>query len=187
MCDEPVGTVVETPEGPVEFQDYFVRRRQRDEVGGEAPHRVLVRDGVGKVRLSEPAPVPGFQPGLLPQLALGGAQGLLALGAAAFGDLPGVAFEWVAVLADEVGVAVFDRQDADGDVLVVDHAVDPRLAVRAHDPILAHRDPGVLVDLLGPDGQPGVLPNARDYETSFSLGARRLSSSRFYAPVGLLS
>ena len=34
MCDEPVGTVVETPEGPIEFQDYFVRRRQRDEVLG---------------------------------------------------------------------------------------------------------------------------------------------------------
>ena len=34
MCDEPVSTIVETPEGPLEFQDYFVRRRQRDEVLG---------------------------------------------------------------------------------------------------------------------------------------------------------
>jgi LPPG:FO 2-phospho-L-lactate transferase len=34
MCDEPVATIVETPEGPLEFQDYFVRRRQRDEVLG---------------------------------------------------------------------------------------------------------------------------------------------------------
>lgn len=34
MCDEPVETVVETPEGPLEFQEYFVRRRQRDEVLG---------------------------------------------------------------------------------------------------------------------------------------------------------
>jgi LPPG:FO 2-phospho-L-lactate transferase len=34
MCDEPVATVVETPGGPVEFQEYFVRRRQRDEVLG---------------------------------------------------------------------------------------------------------------------------------------------------------
>ena len=34
MSDEPVATVVETPEGPIEFQDYFVRRGQRDEVLG---------------------------------------------------------------------------------------------------------------------------------------------------------
>ena len=32
MCDEPVATVLDTPDGPLEFQDYFVRRRQRDEV-----------------------------------------------------------------------------------------------------------------------------------------------------------
>ena len=32
MCDEPVATVLETPEGPLEFQEYFARRRQRDEV-----------------------------------------------------------------------------------------------------------------------------------------------------------
>lgn len=32
MCDEPVSTVVRTPDGPLEFQEYFVRRRQRDEV-----------------------------------------------------------------------------------------------------------------------------------------------------------
>ena len=34
MCDEPVATLVHTPDGPLEFQDYFVRRRQRDEVLG---------------------------------------------------------------------------------------------------------------------------------------------------------
>src|SRR5918995_3997333 len=34
MCDEPVATVLETPDGPLEFQEYFVRRRQRDEVLG---------------------------------------------------------------------------------------------------------------------------------------------------------
>ena len=34
MCDEPVSTLVHTPDGPLEFQDYFVRRRQRDEVLG---------------------------------------------------------------------------------------------------------------------------------------------------------
>ena len=34
MCDEPVATVLETPSGPLEFQEYFVRRGQRDEVLG---------------------------------------------------------------------------------------------------------------------------------------------------------
>ncbi len=34
MCDEPVATLVHTPDGPLEFQDYFVRRRQEDEVLG---------------------------------------------------------------------------------------------------------------------------------------------------------
>ncbi|BBL78383.1 LPPG--FO 2-phospho-L-lactate transferase [Rubrobacter xylanophilus] len=32
MCDERVSTVVKTPEGTLEFQEYFVRRGQRDEV-----------------------------------------------------------------------------------------------------------------------------------------------------------
>jgi LPPG:FO 2-phospho-L-lactate transferase len=34
MCDEPVATVLDTREGPLEFQEYFVRRGQRDEVLG---------------------------------------------------------------------------------------------------------------------------------------------------------
>lgn len=34
MCDEPVSTVLDTPDGPLEFQEYFVRRRQQDEVLG---------------------------------------------------------------------------------------------------------------------------------------------------------
>ncbi len=34
MCDEPVATVLHTPDGPLEFQEYFVRRGQRDEVLG---------------------------------------------------------------------------------------------------------------------------------------------------------
>lgn len=34
MCDEPVATVLDTPDGPLEFQEYFVRRGQRDEVRG---------------------------------------------------------------------------------------------------------------------------------------------------------
>lgn len=34
MCDEPVATVIDTPDGPLDFQEYFVRRRQEDEVRG---------------------------------------------------------------------------------------------------------------------------------------------------------
>jgi LPPG:FO 2-phospho-L-lactate transferase len=34
MCDEPVATKVRTPEGVLDFQEYFVRRGQRDEVLG---------------------------------------------------------------------------------------------------------------------------------------------------------
>jgi len=34
MSDDPVSTVLETPEGRLEFQEYFVRRGQRDEVLG---------------------------------------------------------------------------------------------------------------------------------------------------------
>ncbi len=34
MCDEPVATVLDTPDGQLEFQEYFVRRGQRDEVLG---------------------------------------------------------------------------------------------------------------------------------------------------------
>ena len=44
MCDEPVATVLDTPDGPLEFQDYFVRRRQRDEVLG------MRLQGVGDAR-----------------------------------------------------------------------------------------------------------------------------------------
>lgn len=32
MCNEPVATQVETPDGPLDFQDYFVRRGHADEV-----------------------------------------------------------------------------------------------------------------------------------------------------------
>ena len=32
MADDPVSTVIDTPEGQLEFQEYFVRRGQRDEV-----------------------------------------------------------------------------------------------------------------------------------------------------------
>jgi LPPG:FO 2-phospho-L-lactate transferase len=48
MCDEPVATVVQTPEGELPFQDYFVRRHHQDAVVG-------VRfDGIERARISEP-------------------------------------------------------------------------------------------------------------------------------------
>jgi LPPG:FO 2-phospho-L-lactate transferase len=47
MCDEPVSTVLDTPAGTLEFQDYFVRRGQRDEVRG-----VELR-GIEKARTTE--------------------------------------------------------------------------------------------------------------------------------------
>jgi LPPG:FO 2-phospho-L-lactate transferase len=34
MCDEPVATVVQTPQGELAFQDYFVRRHHQDAVVG---------------------------------------------------------------------------------------------------------------------------------------------------------
>lgn len=34
MCDGPVSTLLDTPDGTLEFQEYFVRRRQEDDVLG---------------------------------------------------------------------------------------------------------------------------------------------------------
>lgn len=47
MCDEPVSTAVDTPEGRLDFQEYFVRRGQRDEVLG-----VELR-GIGEASVSD--------------------------------------------------------------------------------------------------------------------------------------
>ena len=47
MCDEPVSTAVDTPDGLLEFQEYFVRRRQKDQVLG-----VELR-GIGEARMTE--------------------------------------------------------------------------------------------------------------------------------------
>ena len=46
MCDEIVSTTLETPDGPLEFQEYFVRRGQRDEVLGAELH------GIEKARVT---------------------------------------------------------------------------------------------------------------------------------------
>lgn len=47
MSDDPVSTVLETPEGRLEFQEYFVRRGQRDEVSG------IELRGIEEARLTE--------------------------------------------------------------------------------------------------------------------------------------
>ncbi|MGI9050215.1 MAG: 2-phospho-L-lactate transferase [Rubrobacteraceae bacterium] len=48
MCDEPVSTTLETPDGWLEFQEYFVRRGQKDEVLG-----VELR-GIEEARVTRP-------------------------------------------------------------------------------------------------------------------------------------
>jgi LPPG:FO 2-phospho-L-lactate transferase len=49
MCDEPVATVLDTPDGPLEFQEYFVRRSQRDEVLGVELRGIEVARPTGAV------------------------------------------------------------------------------------------------------------------------------------------
>jgi len=60
MCDEPVRTMVNTPGGELEFQEYFVKRRARDKVLG-----VLFRNS------KEAKPAPGVLK------AIGGASGII--------------------------------------------------------------------------------------------------------------
>jgi LPPG:FO 2-phospho-L-lactate transferase len=47
MSDDPVSTILDTPEGRLEFQEYFVRRGQRDEVLG------IELRGIEEARASE--------------------------------------------------------------------------------------------------------------------------------------
>jgi LPPG:FO 2-phospho-L-lactate transferase len=49
MTDDPVSTLIKTPEGDLDFQEYFVRRHQQDEVTG-----VIFR-GADQARASEAA------------------------------------------------------------------------------------------------------------------------------------
>jgi LPPG:FO 2-phospho-L-lactate transferase len=46
MSDDPVATLIETPVGRLDFQAYFVARRQQDTVTG------VVFDGIGRARLA---------------------------------------------------------------------------------------------------------------------------------------
>ena len=116
--------------------------------------------------------------------------GDLALGAAPLGDLPGIAVERVAVLADEPDApVVVDGQDADGPVLEVDDAVDPRLAVGPDDLVLADGDPGVLVDRPAARGSSRGWRSARAIGHAAASPAQPLSAAWRVAPMsaGLLA
>jgi hypothetical protein len=78
------------------------------------------------------------------------------LRATALRYLPRVPFERVAVLADEVDVAVLDGQDADGGVLVMDDSVDAGVAVGPDYLVLADGDPVVLVHGPRTEHAPGI-------------------------------
>jgi LPPG:FO 2-phospho-L-lactate transferase len=57
MTDDRVATIVETPGGPLEFQEYFVRRRQQDEVTGVrfegADRAVALPDAIEAIERAE--------------------------------------------------------------------------------------------------------------------------------------
>jgi LPPG:FO 2-phospho-L-lactate transferase len=84
MCDAPVATKVVTPEGLLDFQEYFVHRHQEDTVAGvvfEGIEAATVSDGVGEALSAAEAIV--FCPSnpivsIGPILAVPGVQALLA-------------------------------------------------------------------------------------------------------------
>ena len=71
------------------------------ETRGQVEDRDLVGHRVREDDAGELVPLGGIDAGLLAKLALGADERVLAVGDAAFGDLPGVVVEGVAVLADE--------------------------------------------------------------------------------------
>jgi LPPG:FO 2-phospho-L-lactate transferase len=62
MSDDPVATMIDTPEGLLAFQDYFVRRRQQDEVTG------VHFDGIGSA-VATPAALEAIRTAVLVLLA----------------------------------------------------------------------------------------------------------------------
>src|ERR1700677_3710812 len=83
----------------------------------------------------------------LTQLSSRGRLRRFGLGASPFGDLPRIYSQRIAVLTHQPdGPVVLDRQDTDGPVLELDHAVDARQAVRAQHLVFANPDPWVLID-----------------------------------------
>src|SRR5829696_4092994 len=66
----------------------------------------------------------------------------------------------------KINVVSLDRENAHGNVLKVRHTVNTRLAVRTDDFVLAHSDPGIIVDLLRCEGFPRAFSFVRDHSVS---------------------
>lgn len=148
MCDEPVATLVETPDGTLDFQDYFVRRRHSGAVTGvtfkgieearptEAVRRAIIEADVIIVCPSNPIvsvgpimSVPGMRDLILKSRAVKVAVSPIVGGAAIKGPaaemLSGLGFE-----VSPVGVATIYRGLVDG--MVIDRS-DEDLASRVED------------------------------------------------------
>ena len=84
MCEEPVATLVETPDGVLSFQEYFVQRQQQDLVTGlkfegiesaracafETPDLVVLCPSNPLVSLRPILEVPGLELGPAPRVAV---------------------------------------------------------------------------------------------------------------------
>jgi LPPG:FO 2-phospho-L-lactate transferase len=147
MCDEPVATLVETPDGTLDFQDYFVRRRHSGTVKGvsfkgiEAARPTdAVRNAITEadaiilcpsnpiVSIGPLLAVPGMRELIVESRAVKVAVSPIVGGAAIKGPaaemLSGLGFE-----VSPVGVATIYRGIVDGMVIdQADRALAPRVA-----------------------------------------------------------
>jgi LPPG:FO 2-phospho-L-lactate transferase len=147
MCDEPVATLVETPDGTLDFQDYFVRRRHSGTVTGvtfrgieEARPTGAVRSAISEanalilcpsnpiVSIGPLLAVPGMRELIVESTAVKVAVSPIVGGVAIKGPaaemLSGLGFE-----VSPVGVATIYRGLVDGMVIDrADEALAPRVA-----------------------------------------------------------
>jgi LPPG:FO 2-phospho-L-lactate transferase len=148
MCDEPVQTVVETPEGELEFQDYFVRRRHADTILGVSfrgveearptPEALAAIEGAEAIIFCPSNPIVSIGPILaLPGMpdALRQAKGVRVAVSPIVGGtaLKGPAADMLRTLGHEVspvGVAAMYRGLVDG--MVID-SLDKEIAARIKD------------------------------------------------------
>src|SRR5205085_4156491 len=98
------------------------------------------------MRFAHPLPTLSAQTRRLSQFALSGAQMVFVRRTTAFGNLPRVSVQRVAVLPDQIDLITFNRQHADSDMLEMDNAIDARRSIRSDDLIFAHTDPRVVVN-----------------------------------------
>src|SRR5215217_350055 len=124
----------------------------------------------------------GFEAGLFSQLALSGAKRFFAYRTAAFRYLPRVLLEWVTVLTHKINMVSLDRENAHSNVLKVHHTVNTRLAIRTDDFVLAHGDPGIIVDLLRCEDFPRAFSFIRGHSVS-SARKRPLTCTPLIGPV----